>query len=161
MGYLLQWYAIPDPAGGAGTRTGTLVSHLFGGADSCPVFISLRGNARTCSPIIAGLDPEVRIRSLILERLDAGYPWATVTAVLLCWVSTISRQLRRFEVERVDAVIGQGIIRVEVQEQGPGHGNHLRFRSERRPEGSSNGAGPGTLRNGSGIGANISGDPGG
>jgi hypothetical protein len=116
MGYLLRWCAIPDPAGGAGTRTGTPVPHLFGGADSCPVSISLRGNARTCPPITAGLDPEVRIRSLILQRLDAGHPWATVTAVLLRSVSTISRQPRRFEVERVDAVIGRGIIRAEVQE---------------------------------------------
>jgi hypothetical protein len=116
MGYLLRWCAISDPAGGAGTRSGTPVPHLFGGADSCPVSISLRGNARTCPPITAGLDPEVRIRSLILQRLDAGYPWATVTAVLLRSVSTISRQPRRFEVERVDAVIGRGIIRAEVQE---------------------------------------------
>jgi hypothetical protein len=42
--------------------------------------------------------------------------WAPVTAALLYSVSTISRRPRRFEVERVGAVIGRGIMRAEGQE---------------------------------------------
>jgi transposase len=53
------------------------------------------------------LDPEVRLRAHILLLLDAGHPWATVSAVLFCSASTISRWKRRYEREGVDAVIGR------------------------------------------------------
>jgi transposase len=52
-------------------------------------------------------DPEVRLRAHILLLLDAGQPWATISAVLFCSVSTISRWKRRFEKEGADAVIGR------------------------------------------------------
>jgi transposase len=39
--------------------------------------------------------------------LDAGHPWATITAVLFCSLDTISRWKRRFEAEGVDAVLGR------------------------------------------------------
>jgi len=51
-------------------------------------------------------DPEVRVRAHILLLLDAGHPWATVSAVLFCSLSTVSRWKRRFEAQGVDAVIG-------------------------------------------------------
>src|SRR5262245_41331807 len=51
--------------------------------------------------------PEVQLRAHILLLLDAGHPWATVSAVLFCSVSTISRWKRRFEAEGVDAVLGR------------------------------------------------------
>ncbi|HJZ53779.1 MAG TPA: IS630 family transposase [Gemmataceae bacterium] len=49
-------------------------------------------------------DPEVRLRAQILLLLAAGYPWVTVSAVLFCSLSAISRWRRRFEAEGVDAV---------------------------------------------------------
>jgi putative transposase len=52
-------------------------------------------------------DPDVRLRAHILLLLDTGHPWATVSAVLFCSVSTISRWKRRFEAEGVDAVLGR------------------------------------------------------
>src|SRR5262249_55236679 len=51
--------------------------------------------------------PPVRLRSHILLLLDAGHPWATISAVLFCSVSTISRWKRRYEKEGVNAVIGR------------------------------------------------------
>jgi putative transposase len=50
---------------------------------------------------------EVRLRAHILLLLDAGYPWATISAVLFCSASTISRWKQRFETEGVDAVLGR------------------------------------------------------
>src|SRR5262249_54788012 len=41
-------------------------------------------------------DPDVRHRAHILLLLDAGHQWATVSAVLFCSFSTISRWKRRF-----------------------------------------------------------------
>jgi transposase len=52
-------------------------------------------------------DPGIRLRAHILLLLDAGYPWATVSAVLFCSFSTISRSKRRFEGQGVDAVYGR------------------------------------------------------
>src|SRR4051794_13206728 len=52
-------------------------------------------------------DPVVRLRAHILLLLDAGYPWATVSAVLFCSSSTISRWERRFEAEGADAIFGR------------------------------------------------------
>lgn len=52
-------------------------------------------------------DPEVRLRAHILLLLDAGFPWATIGAVLFCSASTISRWKRRFEAEGADAVLGR------------------------------------------------------
>jgi len=52
-------------------------------------------------------DPSARTRAHILLLLDAGYPWATVGAVLFCSLSTISRWRRRFEAEGVEAVLGR------------------------------------------------------
>jgi putative transposase len=52
-------------------------------------------------------DPDVRLRAHILLLLYTGHPWATVSAVLFCSVSTISRWKRRFEAEGVDAVLGR------------------------------------------------------
>jgi hypothetical protein len=51
-------------------------------------------------------DPKIRLRAHILLLLDAGHPWATISAVLFCSVSTISRWKRRFEAEGVIAVHG-------------------------------------------------------
>jgi transposase len=51
-------------------------------------------------------DPEVRHRSHIILLLDAGHPWATITVVLFCSTSTVSRWKRRFEADGVDAVFG-------------------------------------------------------
>jgi transposase len=50
--------------------------------------------------------PEVRLRAHILLLLDAGHPWATVSAVLFCSLSTVSRWKRRFEAEGLGAVLG-------------------------------------------------------
>lgn len=52
-------------------------------------------------------DPDVRLRAHILLLLDAGFPWATISAVLFCSFSTISRWKGRFEAEGVDAVLGR------------------------------------------------------
>src|SRR6476660_175134 len=52
-------------------------------------------------------DPEVRLRAHILLLLDAGHPWATISAVLFCSACTISRWKRRFEKEGADAVFGR------------------------------------------------------
>jgi transposase len=51
-------------------------------------------------------DPEARLRAHILLLLHAGHPWATISAVLFCSLSTISRWKQRFEAEGVDAVFG-------------------------------------------------------
>jgi transposase len=56
-------------------------------------------------------DPDVRLRAHILLLLDAGHPWATVSAVLFCSLSTISRWKRRFEAEGVNAVYGRPLGR--------------------------------------------------
>ena len=52
-------------------------------------------------------DPDVRLRAHILLLLDAGHPWATISAVLFCSTSTISRWKRRFEKDGADAVFGR------------------------------------------------------
>ncbi len=52
-------------------------------------------------------DPDVGHRAHILLLLDAGHPWATISAVLFCSLATISRWKRRFEKEGVDAVSGR------------------------------------------------------
>ena len=51
--------------------------------------------------------PAVRFRAHILLLLDAGHPWATVSAVLFCSFSTIARWKQRFEAEGADAVFGR------------------------------------------------------
>jgi transposase len=51
-------------------------------------------------------DPAVGHRAHILLLLDAGHPWATISAVLFCSLGTISRWKRRFEAQGVDAVFG-------------------------------------------------------
>ena len=45
-------------------------------------------------------DHEVRLRAHILLLLDAGHSWVTVSAVLFCSSSTISRWKQRFEIGR-------------------------------------------------------------
>jgi putative transposase len=52
-------------------------------------------------------DPDIRLRAHILLLLADGYPWATVSAVLFCSLSTISRWKRRFAKEGVAAVAGK------------------------------------------------------
>ena len=52
-------------------------------------------------------DAGARLRAHILLLLDAGHPWATVSAVPFCSVSTISRWKRRFEADGVAAVLGR------------------------------------------------------
>jgi transposase len=52
-------------------------------------------------------DPDSGHRAHILLLLDAGHPWVTISAVLFCSVSTISRWKQRFEAEGVDAVYGR------------------------------------------------------
>jgi transposase len=52
-------------------------------------------------------NPDIRFRAHVLLLLDAGHPWATISAVLFCSTSTISRWKRRFEKEGVDAVFGR------------------------------------------------------
>ena len=56
-------------------------------------------------------EPDVRLRAHILLLLDAGHLWATISAVLFCSVSTISRWKRRFEAEGVAAVLGRPVGR--------------------------------------------------
>jgi putative transposase len=51
-------------------------------------------------------EPDVRLRSHILLPLADGHSWATVSAVLFCSASTISRWKRRFETGGADAVFG-------------------------------------------------------
>jgi putative transposase len=50
---------------------------------------------------------DVRLRAHILLLLDAGYPWATISAVLFCSPGTISRWKRRFEEGGADALLGR------------------------------------------------------
>jgi transposase len=52
-------------------------------------------------------EPDVRLRAHILLLLDAGHPWATVSAVLFCSLATISRWKARFEAEGVGSVFGR------------------------------------------------------
>ena len=52
-------------------------------------------------------DPEVRLRAHILLLLDAGHPWATISAVLFCSFSILSRWKQRFEKEGADAFFGR------------------------------------------------------
>jgi putative transposase len=52
-------------------------------------------------------DPDVRHRAHVLLLLAAGYPWATITAVLFCSLSTLSRWKTRYEAEGVNAVLGR------------------------------------------------------
>jgi putative transposase len=52
-------------------------------------------------------DPGVRLRAHILLLLDAGFPWATIGAVLFCSSSTISRWKRRYETEGAAALLGR------------------------------------------------------
>ena len=52
-------------------------------------------------------DPQVRLRSHILLLLAAGHPWVTISAVLFCSFSTISRWKRRFEATGVNGVVGR------------------------------------------------------
>lgn len=52
-------------------------------------------------------DPEVRLRAHILLLLDAGFPWATIQAILFCSSSTVNRWRRRYEAEGVAAVLGR------------------------------------------------------
>src|SRR5262245_46301598 len=52
-------------------------------------------------------DPDARLRAHILLLLADGHPWATISAVLFCSASTISRWKRRFGREGVDAVLGR------------------------------------------------------
>jgi transposase len=52
-------------------------------------------------------DPGVRLRAHILLLLDAGHPWATISAVLFCSPGTISRWKRRFEKDGVGSVLGR------------------------------------------------------
>src|SRR5918993_394292 len=51
--------------------------------------------------------PDVRLRAHILLLLDAGFPWATICAVLFCSPGTISRWKRRYEKDGADAVLGR------------------------------------------------------
>jgi putative transposase len=52
-------------------------------------------------------DPDVRLRAHILLLLDAGHPWVTISAVLFCSLSTISRWKSRFEADGVNTVLGR------------------------------------------------------
>jgi len=52
-------------------------------------------------------EPDVRLRAHILLLLASGYPWVTISAVLFCSVSTISRWKARFEADGVEAVFGR------------------------------------------------------
>jgi putative transposase len=51
--------------------------------------------------------PEARLRAHILLLLDAEHSWATISAVLFCSLSTVSRWKRRFEAEGVGGVLGR------------------------------------------------------
>ena len=48
------------------------------------------------------IEPEVRLRAHILLLLADGHPWATVSAVLFCSLSTISRWKTRFTIPEQD-----------------------------------------------------------
>jgi transposase len=50
---------------------------------------------------------DVRLRAHILLLLDAGHSWVTISAVLFCSASTISRWKRRFESEGAGTVFGR------------------------------------------------------
>jgi hypothetical protein len=50
---------------------------------------------------------EVRFRAHILLLLNAGFPWATISAALFCSSSTIGRWERRYQPDGVDAVLGR------------------------------------------------------
>jgi transposase len=52
-------------------------------------------------------DPAVRLRTHLLLLLAAGYPWATIAAVLFCSTRTIARWKRRFEQGGVPAVLDE------------------------------------------------------
>jgi transposase len=52
-------------------------------------------------------DPQVRLRAHILLLLAAGYPWATIAAVLFTSPATIARWKRRFDAGGVDEVLGR------------------------------------------------------
>jgi putative transposase len=52
-------------------------------------------------------DPAVGHRAHMLLLLADGHPWATISGVLYCSVSTISRWKRRFVKEGADAVLGR------------------------------------------------------
>jgi transposase len=52
-------------------------------------------------------DPGVRLRSHILLLLAEGHRWETVSSVLFCSLSTISRWKSRFEAQGLDAVFGR------------------------------------------------------
>jgi hypothetical protein len=52
-------------------------------------------------------EPDVRLRAHILLRLDAGYPWATISGALFCSAGTTARWKRRFEADGTDAVFGR------------------------------------------------------
>ncbi len=52
-------------------------------------------------------NPAVGHRAHILLLLDAGHPWATISAVLFCSPGTIGRWKRRFEKGGVDSVVGR------------------------------------------------------
>jgi putative transposase len=51
--------------------------------------------------------PDIRLRAHVLLLLGAGHPWATITAVLYCSFSTISRWKRRYEAEGIETVLGR------------------------------------------------------
>jgi putative transposase len=52
-------------------------------------------------------DPQLRLRAHIVLRLAAGYPWATIAAVLFCSSRTIARWKRRFLAGRADGLLGR------------------------------------------------------
>src|SRR5262249_29568500 len=52
-------------------------------------------------------DPQLRLRAHIVLLLAAGYPWATIAAVLFCSSRTIARWKRRFQDGRVDGLLGR------------------------------------------------------
>jgi transposase len=71
------------------------------------IHLSLAERQALLSHYRRSADPEVRLRAHVLLLLAAGYPWVTITAVLFCSVSTVSRWKQRFEAEGVDAVFGR------------------------------------------------------
>src|SRR5947208_6350212 len=52
-------------------------------------------------------DPQLRLRAHIVLLLAAGYPWATIAAVLFCSSRTIARWQARFRHGRVEALFGR------------------------------------------------------
>jgi len=50
---------------------------------------------------------DARLRAHILLLLDAGHSWATISSVLFCSLSTVSRWKTRYEVDGVDSVLGR------------------------------------------------------